>query len=100
MHAGTWTIACINWRLEPTAFRPPTFNYPCPPPSRLWPQVLNIRPNLKVAVEVQTAADLPLYALNQRMADMWVGSGGARDYTATNVLVLDVLKKCSARMGP
>lgn len=69
--------------------------------------MLNIRPNLKVAVEVVDAADLPLYAMNQRMAGRWIGSGGAEDYTATNVLVLDVLirtsnsfmKECSARMG-
>ncbi|KAI8468549.1 MAG: hypothetical protein J3K34DRAFT_426826 [Monoraphidium minutum] len=61
--------------------------------------VLNIRPNMKVAVEVVDPKDLLLYALNQRMSTKWVGAGAARDYTATNVRVLEAIKDCSASMG-
>lgn len=74
------------------------------PPAHVWPracksQVLNIEPNLKVAVEVQDPADFALYALNQVMAYEWVGTG-PEDYMCSVVTVLDAAKKLHDNMDP
>lgn len=49
--------------------------------------MLNIEPNLKVAVEVQDPKDLTMYALGHKMVYKWAGAG-APDYTATSSLAL------------
>lgn len=62
-------------------------------------QVINIRPNMKVAVEVVDSRDLLLYALNTWVAGRWLGEGGANDYTGTNTIVLNALRECSGAHG-